>query len=279
MSYIELNCLIKNENNDELRELLMAELLNVGFDSFEESELGMKAYIEKSFFSEDLLNQVYSLNNNPQIEFSYQPLEEKNWNEEWEKNYFQPIIIDDKCLIKSSFHTNTPQTKYTILIDPKMSFGTGHHETTSLMLEYILSCELTGKEVLDMGCGTGVLGILSSMCGANYVVGIDNDKWAYDNSLENLNLNQITNMKIIHGNVESIPERKFDYIFANINRNILLEDIKFYAKHLKNNGYMVVSGFYSEDLPMIQEEATRQHFQFCNQKEKNRWIAAQFNFI
>jgi ribosomal protein L11 methyltransferase len=210
------------------------------------------------------------------IEFATEVVPVQNWNEEWEKNYFQPIILGNECVIRSSFHTGTPEVKYEILIDPKMSFGTGHHETTSLMLNELLKVDVAGKSFLDMGCGTAVLAILARMKGAMPVTAIDIDEWAYTNSLENISLNSVSEIKVLLGGAELLGSETFDIIQANINRNILLNDIQHYAKCMHVGSSLYMSGFYLEDIPVIREEAEQNGLTYVSFTEKNRWVAVHF---
>lgn len=275
-NYIEVN--IKFTPSEELYADIMASILSEkGFESFTYSEDEMKAYVLESVFAESLLEEAK--NEFPiavAITYDYQTVETKNWNEEWEKNYFQPIVLGDQCVIHSSFHHDTPHAKYDILIDPKMSFGTGHHETTSLMLAALLDSDVAGKSLLDMGCGTAVLAILARMKGANPVVAIDIDEWAYENSLENIRLNDVSDITVKLGGAELLGSEKYDVILANINRNILLQDIQNYTSCMKDGSELLMSGFYVEDIPMIREEAERNGLTFLNHQEKNRWVAVRF---
>ena len=196
--------------------------------------------------------------------------------EEWEKNYFTPIVIGNECVVHSSFHTDIPEVKYDILIDPKMSFGTGHHETTSTMMEMMLKTSFENKVVLDMGCGTAILSILASLRGAKSVTGVDIDEWAYENALENIRLNHISNIDILLGGSEQIAGKNYDIILANINRNVLLENMKIYSSCMNENSELYMSGFYKEDIPVICEEANRCGLVLETYTEKNRWVGTKF---
>ena len=207
MQYIELIFTI-SKNSEIISDILASELADIGFESFVNNESGFVAYIPTSLYDESLINPIIkSVPLKGEIHFEKNSIEEKNWNEEWEKNYFQPIVIGNECVIHSSFHKDIPAAKYDILIDPKMSFGTGHHETTSLVIQEILNMDLTNKSVLDMGCGTCILGILASMRGAKSVLGIDIDEWCYENSLENLKLNNISNIEILLGDANLLSDK------------------------------------------------------------------------
>lgn len=260
-------------------EILIARLSELGYDSFMETDVGIEAYIpsEKYF---PLTPEVLPFLSNSSYHFniSAEELEEKNWNEEWEKNYFKPIIIGKKCLVRSPFHDRPPQkTQFEILIEPRMAFGTGYHQTTSLMMEHLLEMKIKGQNVLDMGCGTGILGILASMLGASNVTGIDTDHWAVDNARDNLELNNIRNMKIELGDASLLKTKSsFNIILANINRNILMEDMPHYNHALKNKGYVLLSGFYQEDFEKIDNIARSLKWEHLLTKEQNNWVAVSY---
>jgi len=276
MQYIELVFTI-SENVEIISDILASELADIGFESFVNNESGFVAYIPANLYDESLINPIIeSVPLQGEIRFEKNSIEEKNWNEEWEKNYFQPIVIGSECVIHSSFHTDIPPTKYDILIDPKMSFGTGHHETTSLVIQEILKMDLTGKSVLDMGCGTCILGILASMRGASPVLGIDIDEWCYENSLENVKLNNISNIEILLGDASLLNSKKFDVILANINRNILLNDIKIYSQCLSSGGELYMSGFYETDIPAIEGESNKNGLKMAYYNSKNNWTVVKF---
>ncbi len=277
MNYYELNITL-SDNNEVNRDILAALLADTGFESFVESETGLIAYVPEKYYSAEAIDDV--LGNFPRtdlsIEYTVGYIQSQDWNEEWEKNFFQPIIIGNQCVIHSSFHKNIPTLPFDIVIDPKMAFGTGHHETTSLMVEHLLSSDIQGKSFLDMGCGTAVLAILAKMKGSGRTLAIDNDEWAYRNSLENTNLNQTEGIEVLLGDAGLLGEEKFDVIFANINRNILLQDIHRYVSCLNKGGELYLSGFYTEDLEVISKECYRNLLQFVNSKVRNNWIAAKF---
>lgn len=264
--------------DDNAREILIAQLSVLGYESFMETEEGLEGFIQSDLFQplkQEILPFLGSSTYN--FEITTEDLEEKNWNEQWEKNYFKPILIGDQCLVRSPFHEVSPHTRYEILIEPKMAFGTGYHETTKLMTEHLLELNIEGQDVMDMGCGTGILGILASMRGASRVTGIDTDQWAVNNALENLSLNNITNMEIILGNASSIDSMgSFDLFLANINRNILLEDMPLYNHSVKVNGTIILSGFYSEDLGKIDVQAKSLGWTQILTKEQNNWIAVSY---
>ena len=276
MNYTEVK-FICTPNNEIVNSVLSATIADIGFESFVEDELGTTAYIQTEVFDLEKLNEI--LENLPieaQITYSYKTIEDQNWNEEWEKNYFQPLIIDNRCIIQSTFH-NVPATyEYNIYIDPKMAFGTGHHQTTELMIREILKEEFEGKSVLDMGTGTAILAILASMKGADPIIAIDIDQWAYDNAIENLTLNNINNIDIKIGGAELLGDATFDIILANINRNILLNDIHVYSSVLNSGGTLYMSGFYEEDIPAITEECNKNGLSFEYNSTKDNWVAVKF---
>lgn len=277
MNYLEFQFSV-SPNNEINADILSAMLGEIGFESFVSTDKGIDAYIQTSLYDENNVKEV--IENFPMeasISFTSNEVIAQNWNEEWEKHYFQPIIIEQKCVIHSSFHKDIPQTEYDILIDPKMSFGTGHHETTSLMLTFLLEEELSNKSFLDMGCGTAVLAILASKKGANPITAIDIDEWATDNANENIRLNDTNNIKILLGDASLLQnENNFDIIFANINRNILLNDMHNYVAKLNDNGHLFMSGFYKQDIPVIEEEANRLGLKLIDFKERNNWVAVKF---
>jgi ribosomal protein L11 methyltransferase len=275
MTYIEVKFTCC-PNNEIVNSILSAEIAGIGFESFVESETGTTSYIVKEQFDEQALNNTLSnLPIEAEIAYVYEVIEDKDWNEEWEKNYFKPLIIDNRCIIQSTFHNEPAVYEYNIIIDPKMAFGTGHHQTTELIIRQLLEMNLHGKSVLDMGCGTAILAILASMRGANPVLGIDIDQWAYDNALENLQLNHIDNAEIQIGGADLLGNRAFDVILANINRNILLNDIPQYAAVLNAGGELYMSGFYVEDIPAIRQAAELCGLSFSHYTEKENWAAVK----
>lgn len=256
-------------------EILIAQLGFAGFESFVENEKGVNAYIQKDDWHENILEDIQILNSTEfQITYKEEVIEQVNWNEEWEKN-FQPIEVEGKCAVRAPFHEKT-NVKYDIIIEPKMSFGTGHHETTHMMLQHILNTDVTNKKVLDMGCGTGVLAILAEMKGAKPLDAIDIDNWCYLNSLENVERNNCKHISVYEGDVSLLAGKKYDIIIANINRNILLSDIHQYAKCLDAGGILFLSGFYTEDIPLITEECAKNKLKFQVKLEKNNWVALKF---
>ncbi len=277
MDYYEIKFNIV-PNTETNRDVLAALLGEIDFESFTESVTGIDAYIQEKLYDREKLDNCIADFPFPDAVLNYvvEYVKSKDWNEEWEKNFFQPIIIENECVIHSSFHENIPQLPYDIIIDPKMAFGTGHHETTSLMIAFLLESGVEDKSFLDMGCGTAVLAILAKMKGADRVVAIDIDEWAYENSRENIHLNRVSVIDVQLGGAELLGKEKFDFIYANINRNILLNDIHTYASCMKDGSELYMSGFYKEDLKMIQDECDKNNLRFIDFKEKNNWVAARW---
>ena len=273
MNYIEYDFTVSPTEMGA--EILMAELAEVGFDSFEDTPTGIKAYIPKDSWNEHILQDIYLLSN-PEFTISYQitEIEQVNWNEEWEKN-FSPIIVEDLCTVRANFHP-VPNTRYDIVITPKMSFGTGHHETTYMMLQQLLPLSLEGAKVLDMGCGTGILAIMAALRGAHDITAIDIDPWCVENATENVQQNNCSFITIKEGDVSLIAGEQYNLILANINRNILLSDIPAYTQALLPQGLLLVSGFYEEDLPAIKEKCQKVGLTYLSHIERNRWVSAKF---
>ena len=240
-------------------DILAALLADVGFESFEQTDDGVDAFVKKELWDKDAVSEVIKLYDfEAKIDFSEELVVGQDWNEEWEKHYFNPIVFEDKCVIHSSFHKDFPRLQYDIVIDPKMAFGTGHHETTSLMIKRILDAEMTGKSGLDMGTGTGVLAILSAMVGAANVVGVEIDPPAYENAVANAQLNGHPEIDLRLGGAETVAEsNSFDFVLANINRNIITADIDRYASALKASSEMMLRGFYVEDVPVVEAAANK----------------------
>ena len=255
-------------------EMLIAQLGYVGFESFVEQDYGVTAYIQKQEWNSKILEDVFLLHSNEfNITFEHNEIAQTNWNEEWEKN-FNPIQVDDLVSIRAPFHTN-PLLQFDIVIEPKMSFGTGHHETTHMMVQHLLALDLDTKKVLDMGCGTGILAIFAEMKGAKPIDAIDIDSWCYENSLENIQRNNCNHITVYEGDASLLKE-KYDVIIANINRNILLSDMKTYTDCLNENGVLLLSGFYKEDIAIIEDEVTKHGLTFETMIQKNNWVALKY---
>lgn len=265
----------KFDNYTEVEgDILSALLCDIGFESFEVEDDFVIGYIKEELFKDNAIDQVLpNYDFKSTIDWQCELIEGKDWNEEWEKNYFKPIIIANKCVIHSTFHTDIPILDYDIVIDPKMAFGTGHHETTSLMITNIIDSEIDNKTIADVGTGTGILSILCSMRGAKYVKGIEIDPQAQINAVENIELNNINNVDIILGDANELEKdiEKYDILLANINRNIILQDIDKYAHSLKSGGYMQLSGFYTQDASYIIEEARKYRLELIKEAENNNW--------
>ena len=256
-------------------DILIAELGDAGFESFVENEDGISAYIQQNDWSETILDDIQILNSEEfTITYTKKFIEQVNWNEEWEKN-FNPIIVDDVCSVRAPFHEK-PNTQYDIVIEPKMSFGTGHHETTHMMIQHILKNDMTGKTVLDMGCGTAVLAILAEMKGAKKLDAIDIDNWCYLNSIENAERNNCSHISVLEGDASLLERKSYDVIIANINRNILLNDIHQYANCLNKNGVLFLSGFYKDDIPAIEDECGKHQLKLTETLERNHCVALKF---
>jgi ribosomal protein L11 methyltransferase len=258
-------------------DILIAELGELGFDSFVETNNGLLAYVKKENWNSSALQNIQILSNESfRISYEVSDIEQENWNEQWEKN-FDPINVDNQCVVRAPFH-DKPDVAFDIVITPKMSFGTGHHETTHMMLQLVLALDFTGKTVLDMGCGTGVLAILAAMKGASSVDAIDIDNWSYLNAKENVAGNSCEQINVFEGDVSILTNQKYDIIMANINRNILLSDIPVYIKHLSKGGVLLLSGFYKEDLSLISKVCTANGLSFQENLEKNNWVASKYVF-
>ncbi|HSQ47870.1 MAG TPA: 50S ribosomal protein L11 methyltransferase, partial [Lutibacter sp.] len=256
-------------------EILIAELGEVGFESFVENEEGVEAFIQKTDWYAEVLEDIYVLKSGEfQISYEMQEIAQTNWNIEWEKN-FNPIQVDGLVSIRAPFHEN-PNLKYDIVIEPKMSFGTGHHETTHMMVQHLLDLDVAGKKVLDMGCGTGILAIFAEMKGAKPIDAIDIDNWCYQNSLENVERNNCKHIAVYEGDASLLKNKKYDVIIANINRNILLNDMNTYASCLDENGVILLSGFYKEDIPVIDAEVSKYGLKLDKQIERNNWVALKY---
>lgn len=260
--------------SEDAADLLAASLADVGYESFVTEEPCLLAYVQSSLFNEDDVNAIIAdFPMDLKIGFECQHIEGQDWNEEWEKNYFQPIVVSDRCVIHSTFHKDVPKADYDIVIDPKMAFGTGHHSTTALMIGYLLDADLKGKDIIDMGTGTGILAILGKMRGANNVLGIEIDPAAYENALENARLNNV-DISFVCGDASALPkDASADLFIANINRNIILADMEAYASSLKKGGEMLLSGFYLNDIPMVVRRAEMLSLTHVETKSNEDWAA------
>lgn len=256
-------------------EILVAELGEKPFESFIETEFGVTAYIQKALWTEDVLEDIFILTS-PEFTVSYtvEEIEQVNWNEEWEKN-FEAIDVDGICHVRAPFHEKT-NAQYDIVIEPKMSFGTGHHETTHMMIQHLLETDVEGKKTLDMGCGTAILAILAEMKGAQPIDAIDIDNWCYLNSIENAERNNCKHITVYEGDAALLKGKNYDVIIANINRNILLDDMQQYVDCLNPGGTLFLSGFYEEDIPAIDASCTEKGLTYVKKHQKNNWVALKY---
>lgn len=256
-------------------EILIAQLGQEAFESFIETENGIVAYIQKELCNHQILDNIQILQS-PEFEITHtiEQIEPVNWNQEWEKN-FDPIDVDGTCHVRAPFHPKT-NAKYDIIIEPKMSFGTGHHETTHMMIQHLLAIDVANKKTLDMGCGTAILAILAEMKGAKPIDAIDIDNWCYINSLENVERNNMQHITVLEGDASILDDKKYDLIIANINRNILINDMAIYANCLNQNGILLLSGFYTEDIPFIDASCKENNLQFENKLERNNWASLKY---
>ena len=276
LDYIEVTA--KVTPPEPWSDLLIDLLGEIGFESFEEKQQGFKAYIPVQKFDKNKLDDIRLPEDNAShVEFNFEinHINSKNWNELWESN-FEPVDIEGRCLIRAPFHQAKTGYEYEIVIEPKMSFGTGHHETTFLMVQWVLDTDFTGKDVLDMGCGTGILAILANKKGAGYVLAIDNFIYAYENALENAQYNNASAIKVEHGDASLLGNKQFDIILANITRNVLLEDMRIYSSVLKPEGNIIISGFFAADEDELVIEAEKHGLIYLASKQYKDWIAIKF---
>ena len=275
MSNIYLGYHFRVEPKELGSEILIAELGEKPFESFIETDFGIVAYIQKEFWAANLLEDIYIMNS-PEFTISYkiEEIDQVNWNEEWEKN-FEPIDVDGKCHVRAPFHPKT-NAEFDIIIEPKMSFGTGHHETTHMMIQHLLETDVTDLKTLDMGCGTAILAILAEMKGAKSIDAVDIDNWCYLNSIENAERNNCVEITVYEGDAALLKDKKYDLIIANINRNILLNDMQSYVDCLNPNGTLLLSGFYTEDIPFIEESCAQKGLKFVKKFERNNWVSLKY---
>ena len=269
-------CSFTNPENENLKDMFMELLGTIGFDSFMDTDEGFEAYCQEPALDEEELNGIMQMEQFANVKLLKKELiPDQDWNATWEASY-EPVIINEFCRIRAPFHKVEGSYKYDLIIEPKMSFGTAHHETTSQIIELMLQSDFSGLNLLDMGSGTGVLAILAKKLGSATTVAIDNDEWAYRNALDNIRLNDENDIIVELGDANSLNDRQFDIILANINRNILLRDMKEYVKCLVDGGKIFFSGFYEEDLVLISKEAERLGLKYSNHVTKNNWTAAVF---
>lgn len=314
MKYLEFHFSLDPSSTDFL-DILEAVLADVGFDSFVKAgddvvspadildatddtvipqqlesmdnkvdvpSAGLTAYIKAADFDEAALQEALGNFPVPDVSIKYQVMEaeDKDWNAEWEKNYFQPLNVDGRCTVSATFHKDVPETEYNIKINPRMSFGTGHHETTRQMLREVLRVDIAGKDVLDMGCGTSILAILAAMRGARHCTAIDVDEWCVKNSEENIQLNGLTNVDVHLGDAGSLPDKPtFDIILANIHLNIINGDMPAYVRCLRSGGMLMTSGFYLNDLPQVKSRAAELGLEFLHAGDERDWCCAVFQKV
>ncbi len=262
-------------------DLLAALLCEHDYESFVPDATGLTAYVKKELFDENIFRGIIArFPFDATVDVKWETVEGRDWNAEWEKNYFKPIIVDGKCVIHSSFHTDIPVMPYDIVIDPKMAFGTGHHQTTSLIISRLLGMELRGRRVIDMGTGTGILAILCAMRGASHVDAVEIDEFAHANAVENVALNFHPEINVILGDATVLDSLlPADLLIANINRNIITADIAAYSRVLKPSGTMLLSGFYEDDIPSIRESAGSCGMRYADYTERDRWVSVKFERI
>lgn len=256
-------------------EILLAGLGETPFESFVENENGLTAYVKKDLWSEDILDGVFIMQSPEfKIEYTIEEIDQVNWNEEWEK-HFEPIEVDGRCYVRAPFHEKT-SAEFDIVIEPKMSFGTGHHETTHMMIQHLLETDVTDMKTLDMGCGTAILAILAEMKGAKPIDAIDIDNWCYLNSIENAQRNGCSGISVYEGDAELLSGKSYDLIIANINRNILLNDMQQYVDCLNKGGILLLSGFYEEDIEAIDESCTSKGLTYAKKFSRNNWVSLKY---
>lgn len=276
MKYFEVRFSLSSKE-DYVKDLLSSELGEIGFESFGTDGDVLVGYVPTSLFDDSALDKlISSFPYDDQVRCEKREAEDKDWNEVWENNFFKPIVIGDECVVHGSFHKDVPVAKYDIVIDPKMAFGTGYHATTTLMMKALLRMDLRGKSLLDMGCGTAILAILAVKKGAVHVVGIDIDEWACENAKENVAMNGTPNIEVRLGGADALKEESFDVIMANINRNILLQDICRYQKCLHVGSSLFLSGFYESDIPVIEMETSKYGLRKVSFEKQGDWVAVHF---
>ena len=274
-NYIELTFIV--EPKEQGSDVLIAQLSELGFDSFAETDTGFSAYIPETNYNSTQLNLALSFYTDF-FKFSYKSktIKQQNWNKEWESN-FQPIDVDGKCYIRAPFHKAKKKYEYDVIIEPKMSFGTGHHNTTQLMIQQLMKLDVKNRSLLDMGCGTGVLAIVAAMMSANPITAVDTDDWSYTNTIENLQKNNINNVLVHKGNAQILAGKLFHTILANINKNVLLADMPTYVKSLDKNGNLVISGFFETDINELKAKALELGLKFENKTVSDQWALLWFS--
>jgi ribosomal protein L11 methyltransferase len=274
MNYIELA--VSVEPKEQGSDVLIAQLAELGFESFVETEKGFNAYIQEDDFNLQQLHLALSFYTDFfKFDYSSNVIRQQNWNKQWESN-FQPINVDDKCYIRAPFHASKKGFLYDVVIEPKMSFGTGHHSTTQLMIQKLMQLDVNGKSVLDMGCGTGVLAVVASMMGADPITAIDIDEWSYENTIENCRKNSINNVLVHKGNAQILAGKLFHTILANINKNVLLKDFNVYNDSLEKSGNLVISGFFETDMDELAAKAAELGLVIKDKVTREQWAMLHF---
>ena len=264
-----------NPDTTENREILVAMLAELPFESFNETDEQLMGYIPGESVNLDEIGEITAFMPFT-VSLSSEAIPDKNWNEVWEKNYFKPLLIGGRCLVRAPFHTEYEPAEFELVIEPKMAFGTGNHETTTLVAEQILDMDLNGKTVLDMGCGTGILGMLASLKGATSVMAIDIDTWSFESAVENARLNKIMNMQAKLGDASLLGPETFEIIFANIHKNVIVNDLPAYESVLQSGGHIYLSGFYNHDMPDVKARAESLGLIENGFREKNNWVVYSF---
>ncbi|MBV5315309.1 MAG: 50S ribosomal protein L11 methyltransferase [Prolixibacteraceae bacterium] len=262
-------------DSQENREILIALLSDIAFESFDENDESVMGYIPGESANLDEIREITALL--PfMVSIEDETIPDQNWNEVWEKNYFKPLLIGGKCLVRAPFHTEYETAEFELVIEPKMAFGTGNHETTTLVAEQILDMDLTGKTVLDMGCGTGILGMLASLKGAKNITAIDIDSWSFESTVENARLNNIFNLEAKLGDAGLLGNETYEIIFANIHKNVIINDLPIYESVLQSGGKLYLSGFYTHDMPDVKAKAESVGLLETGYHEKNNWVVYSF---
>ena len=277
--YTEYYINFNREVSEEETEIITALLGQSEFESFQNNQFGVKAYIQNALINKEEIDLILvNIKNIFNVDITINEIEDVNWNAEWEKSY-DPVFVGDSCVIRAPFHKITPKPDFEVIINPKMAFGTGHHETTYLISDILFSERIRNKEICDAGTGSGVFAIIASLLGAKSIYAYDIDQWSYNNTKENLKINKINNVVVKKGNSDLIKGKDYDLILANINRNILLNDVAQFSLSLREKGTLIVSGFYAQDLPIIIKEFEKNNLKLDTFKKKNNWIAAIFRKV